>query len=106
MLWVFAIVLVVVIGGVAVVAAGAGGSLAPVYEDRPDVLVPADRFLGPEDLRGVRFSVGVRGYRMDEVDSLLSRLAEELAQRERQERAAGTAERTGAETLPGPHPAT
>jgi DivIVA domain-containing protein len=82
-LWLFAIVVVAVIGGIAVVAAGRGGSLAPAYEDRPDVTVATGRPLGAEDLRRVRFAVGVRGYRMDEVDSLLARLADELAERER-----------------------
>jgi DivIVA domain-containing protein len=82
-LWVFAIVIVVVIGAIAVVAAGRGGSMEPAYEDRPDVAVAAGRPLRAEDLRRVRFAVGVRGYRMDEVDSLLARLADELAERER-----------------------
>jgi DivIVA domain-containing protein len=98
-LWVIAIVVVVVIGGVAVVAAGWGGSMAAAYEDRPAVAVPAGRPLRAEDLRDVRFSVGVRGYRMDEVDSLLSRLAEELAERERAERMTTT------DPMPPPQPA-
>jgi DivIVA domain-containing protein len=85
MLWLFSIVIVLVIGGIVVVAAGAGGSMRPVYSDRPDVTVPAGVPLCAEDLRAVRFAVGVRGYRMDEVDSLLSRLAAELEERERAE---------------------
>lgn len=84
MIWFLAIVMVLVLGGIAVVAAGAGGAMQPVHPDRPDATVPADRMLTPEDLRAVRFSVGVRGYRMDEVDTLLERLAEELAQRDAQ----------------------
>ena len=47
MTWFFAVVVVAVMGGVAVVAAGKGGSMAEVYDDRPDARVPAD---GP--LRG------------------------------------------------------
>jgi DivIVA domain-containing protein len=83
MLWLFSIVIVLVIGGIVVVAAGAGGSMRPVHPDRPDVTVPAGVPLRADDLRAVRFAVGVRGYRMDEVDSLLSRLAAELEERER-----------------------
>lgn len=78
MIWVFAIVVVVVLGGVAVVAAGRGEPMAPAYDDRPDVLVPADRTLTAADLRRVRFSVALRGYRMSEVDALLARLCAEL----------------------------
>ena len=84
MIWFLAIVMVLVLGGIAVVAAGAGGAMQPVHPDRPDTTVPAGRMLTPADLRAVRFSVGVRGYRMDEVDALLERLAEELAQRDAQ----------------------
>ena len=84
MIWFLAIVMVLVLGAIAVVAAGAGGAMQPVHPDRPDSTVPADRMLTPDDLRAVQFSVGVRGYRMDEVDTLLERLAEELAQRDAQ----------------------
>ena len=81
MMWLFAILAVLLLGGVAVVAAGMGTPLAQEYGDRPDAEVPADRPLGPEDLRRVRFSVALRGYRMGEVDALLDRLAEEQAAR-------------------------
>lgn len=78
MMWVFAIVVVVVLGGVAVVAAGRGEPMAPAYDDRPDALVPAGRPLTAADLQRVRFSVALRGYRMSEVDALLTRLGAEL----------------------------
>jgi DivIVA domain-containing protein len=78
MMWIFAIVVVIVLGGVAVVAAGRGEPMAPAYDDRPDALVPADRPLTGDDLRTVRFSVALRGYRMSEVDALLTRLTAEL----------------------------
>ena len=78
MTWFFAVVVVAVMGGVAVVAAGKGGSMAEVYDDRPDARVPADGPLGPQDLRRVRFGTALRGYRMSEVDALLDRLAAEL----------------------------
>lgn len=77
MIWVFAVLLVLAMGGVAMFAAGRGAPLARVYDDRPDALVPSDRPLGPEDLRRVRFSIAFRGYRMSEVDALLDRLATE-----------------------------
>jgi DivIVA domain-containing protein len=81
MSWVFALVVVAVLGATAVVAAGRGGSMVEVHDDRPDALVPADRPLTAEDLRVVRFGTAVRGYRMDEVDALLERLAAELEDR-------------------------
>lgn len=77
MMWFFAILVVLALGGVAVVASGYGAPLARVHPDRPDVRVPSGRLSGA-DLRQVRFSTAVRGYRMDEVDALLSRLAAQL----------------------------
>nr|WP_246299449.1 DivIVA domain-containing protein [Nocardioides panaciterrulae] len=70
--------IVLVLGGVAVVAAGRGTPMAEVYDDRPDATVPAGGPLRAEDLRRVRFSVALRGYRMSEVDALLDRLASQL----------------------------
>jgi DivIVA domain-containing protein len=78
MMWLFALVIVLVVGAIAVVAAGAGGSLAPEYDDRPDAVVPADGPLTAADLRDLRFSTAVRGYRASEVDALLDRLASQL----------------------------
>ncbi|MFB9313277.1 DivIVA domain-containing protein [Nocardioides plantarum] len=78
MIWFFAIVVVLAMGGIALVASGRGAPMADAYDDRPDALVPADGDLGPQDLRRVRFSLGFRGYRMTEVDALLSRLAAQL----------------------------
>jgi DivIVA domain-containing protein len=82
MMWVFAVLVVLAMGGVAMIAAGRGEPMAPEYDDRPDALVPADRPLGADDLRRVRFSLAFRGYRMAEVDALLARLAAELEARE------------------------
>ena len=78
MTWFFAVLIVIVMGGVAVVATGRGGSMAETYDDRPDVRVPADGPLSARDLRSVRFGTALRGYRMSEVDALLDRLAAEL----------------------------
>jgi len=78
MTWFFAILLVLALGGIALVAAGWGAPLAKVYDDRPDVDVPVGRKLTGDDLRRVRFGVVLRGYRMSEVDELLSRVASQL----------------------------
>ena len=78
MTWFFAVIVVAVMGGIAVVAAGRGGSMAESFDDRPDARVPVDGPLTSRDLRRVRFSTAVRGYRMSEVDALLDRLASEL----------------------------
>jgi DivIVA domain-containing protein len=75
--WVFAVLIVLALGGVAVVAAGRGDPMADAYDDRPDALVPAEGRLSADDLRRVRFSLAFRGYRMSEVDALLERLARE-----------------------------
>jgi DivIVA domain-containing protein len=78
MTWIFALVVVALLGSTAVVAAGRGGSMTEVFDDRPDSTVPADRPLLAADLRTVRFSTALRGYRMAEVDALLERLATQL----------------------------
>ena len=79
-MWFFAILVVLVLGGVAAVAAGRGAPLAEAYDDRPDVQVRAEGPLSADDLRRVRFTLAFRGYRMAEVDSLLDRLAREREQ--------------------------
>ena len=77
MMWFFAVLIVLAMGGIALLAAGKGAPLAEVYDDRPDAVVPADGQLSADDLRRVRFSLAFRGYRMTEVDALLDRLAQE-----------------------------
>ncbi|RJS45185.1 DivIVA domain-containing protein [Nocardioides cavernaquae] len=77
-MWFFAILVVLALGGVALVAAGNGAPLAPAYDDRPDVDLPAGRDLTGADLRRLRFGVVLRGYRMAEVDALLARMAMQL----------------------------
>lgn len=73
---------IAVLCGVAVVASGRGDGLAPADPDRPDVGLPEDRPAVREDVDRLRFSVGLRGYRMDEVDDVLDRLAGDLALRD------------------------
>ena len=78
MMWVFAILIVAVMGVIAMLAAGRGEPMSMAYDDRPDAVVPADRPLAAADLRTVRFPLALRGYRMAEVDALLDRLAREM----------------------------
>ncbi len=82
MMWFFAILVVLVMGGVAALAAGRGAPMSEAYDDRPDALVPSDGPLGAEHVRRVRFSLAFRGYRMSEVDALLDRLARQLERAE------------------------
>jgi DivIVA domain-containing protein len=100
MTWFFAVLVVLVLGAVAVVAAGRGGTMAEVHDDRPDVRVQADGPLTAQDLRRVRFSTALRGYRMSEVDVLLDRLAAELDV----PRAPAPADEPAADRTPGPAP--
>ncbi len=81
-LWLWVFVIVVLIGVASVLTLGSGGSLADVYEDRPDRTIPMGRPLRADDLYDVRFATAVRGYRMDEVDALLARLRADLLARE------------------------
>ena len=77
MVWLFAILVVLALGAIAVVSAGRGAPMERAYDDRPDAVVPADGPLSGAALRQVRFSLAFRGYRMSEVDALLDRLAAE-----------------------------
>ena len=67
----------------AVVATREDQAMADVAQDLPDLGLPAGP-LEPQDVAAVRFSMAPRGYRMSEVDTVLERLAEELADRDRQ----------------------
>ncbi len=109
MTWVVAVLVVLVLGGIALVAAGRGGPLAPVWDDRPDPDLPETGELSAHDLRAVRFPLALRGYRMDEVDALLDRLADERETREQspvQETGAGGSGAAAAPDRPGPQPPT
>ena len=78
MMWFFAVLIVLVLGAVVVVASGEGAPLTEEYRDSHDVQVPLDRPLTGADLRDLRFNTAIRGYRADEVDALLDRLAAQL----------------------------
>lgn len=67
---------------VALLAVGRLGELPEAQPDRPPLALPEDRVLVAEDVDAVRFAVGVRGYRMDEVDEVLDRLAAEVGERD------------------------
>lgn len=84
MMWFFAILIVLAMGGVGLVAAGRGKPMTEVYDDRPDALVPSQGPLLGGDLRRVRFTLALRGYRMSEVDALLERLAAQLEEADRE----------------------
>ncbi|MGN0064643.1 MAG: DivIVA domain-containing protein [Nocardioides sp.] len=73
--WLLGALVVAVLGAVVVVASGRGGGYPDTEVDRPGRLPQGP--LGPADLRAVRFSVTLRGYRQVEVDALLARLAEQ-----------------------------
>ncbi|WP_136089718.1 DivIVA domain-containing protein [Auritidibacter ignavus] len=49
----------------------------------PPVLVPPADRLRPDDIDQIRFSTALRGYRADQVDQVLDRLTEALAERDR-----------------------
>lgn len=77
MIWILVVLTILLMGGVALVAAGYGDSMRPAQADRRRVRLPEGE-LSPEDLLGVEFNTDVRGYRMEEVDALLARLAQQL----------------------------
>ena len=77
MIWLTVVLVVLAMGGVALVAAGRGAPMVEEYDDRPDVVLPVGDVRGG-DLRRARFAVAFRGYRMSEVDALLDRLADQL----------------------------
>jgi DivIVA domain-containing protein len=77
------LVVAAVFGAIAWVAAGRGGGLDDPRQDRPEPVLAEDRQLGRDDIDGARFAVAFRGYRMDQVDRLLDRLAAEIDQRDR-----------------------
>jgi DivIVA domain-containing protein len=83
MFWFQLCVVVALLIAVGWVAVGGGGHMSPPTPDRPDPAVPETGLLARGDVDKVRFSVGARGYRMDEVDDVLDRLAYEIEVRER-----------------------
>ena len=61
---------------------GRGETQPPAEPDRSPVELPGDRPVTGDDVRALRISVTVRGYRMTEVDWLLDQLAQVLDERD------------------------
>lgn len=61
---------------------GPGEEIIAADPDRAPVAVADNRVLVAQDIENVRFPMAVRGYRMDEVDKFLDRIADELTIRE------------------------
>jgi DivIVA domain-containing protein len=82
------ILALLVVGGVLFLAAsyafGRGEEMAPALPEGTPLELPDDRLAGGDDLRALKLSVALRGYRMDEVDWLLERLAEQVDTRDRE----------------------
>lgn len=76
------LVALAVVGVTAAVAVGrVRGGLDEPVRSRADNALPAGRLVA-DDVARARFSVGLRGYRMDEVDAALDRLQGELRERD------------------------
>lgn len=82
MTFVFLLLGVAVVTAVALLAVGRLGELPDVEPDRAPTLLPDSRLVESDDVDNVRFAVGLRGYRMDEVDDVLDRLAADIAERD------------------------
>ena len=76
------VLVVAVVGGLLFLGGslllGRGETQPPADPDRSPLELPEDRPVTADDVRGVRMSVTVRGYRMTEVDWLLEQLARAL----------------------------
>ena len=81
MLVVFAVSALLVLAVVAFVATGRGGGLAPLPDEVPDFALPDDP-LRPEDIDSVRLGMGLRGYKVEQVDELLDRVSREISVRD------------------------
>ncbi|MEU0271083.1 hypothetical protein [Streptomyces sp. NPDC006307] len=84
MFWFLMIAMVVVIAAVTLAVVG-GGESEVLPEAAPEQLVdplPLTRPVGRADVDALRLPVAPRGYRMADVDDVLSRLGAELAERD------------------------
>ena len=79
---------VVVIAFLAIVITrGDQGLVKPLAEPLPSlppVILPEAREIGAQDIQDIRFAVGLRGYRTDQVDQVLERLTTALEDRDQQ----------------------
>ncbi|MEW2411626.1 DivIVA domain-containing protein [Streptomyces griseoviridis] len=79
------VALAVVVGAVTLAVVGGGEGEGPLPEAAPERLrdaLPEDRPVARTDVDALRFPLAVRGYRMEDVDDALNRLAAELAERD------------------------
>ncbi|MFD7161776.1 DivIVA domain-containing protein [Streptomyces violascens] len=86
MFWFLLIAMVVVVAAVTLAVVGGGGDHGAVLPDaEPEHLVdplPEHRPVARADVEALRIPVVLRGYRMADVDDVLSRLGAELAERD------------------------
>ena len=80
--WFIAAVAVVALGVAAVVAAGGGGSMSTEPVRDTYAMTLGEDELDAEAVRGLRLGVALRGYAMDQVDTVLERLAADLEARD------------------------
>ncbi|MDJ0385453.1 DivIVA domain-containing protein [Streptomyces sp. G-G2] len=84
MFWFLLIALVVVVAGVTLAVVG-GGTEAVLPDVDPEIVadgLPETRPVLRADIEALRLPVAARGYRMAEVDDVLTRLGAELAERD------------------------
>ena len=97
---------VLVVGGLLFLGAslllGRGETQPPADLDRSPVELPDDRPVVGDDVRALRISVALRGYRMTEVDWIVDQLAQVLDERDAEiaRLRAGTAPPAGAHAAP------
>ncbi|WP_031014227.1 DivIVA domain-containing protein [Streptomyces sp. NRRL F-5727] len=84
MFWFLLITMVVVVAAVTLAVVG-GGDSEVLPDAAPEQLVdplPLSRPVDRSDVEALRLPVAARGYRMEDVDDVLDRLAAELAERD------------------------
>ena len=80
----FMIAAIAVVAVVALLAVGRLGELPEADADRAPLALPVGRPMDRADVDGVRFAVGLRGYRMDQVDQVLDELRDQIARKDRE----------------------
>jgi DivIVA domain-containing protein len=71
-----------IVAAAAAFGASTRGRMSSADPDVPPVALPEDRWAIGSDLDRTRFGVGLRGYRMAQVDEVLDRVSRDLVQRE------------------------
>jgi DivIVA domain-containing protein len=82
-----ALVLGFIVFGAVAFTLGKATGLDPASPDAAPYDLPQDAGVTPADIAAVRFDVVARGYRMDQVDVVLERLAHDLGVRDEEIRA-------------------